>query len=260
MVRYLGPFQTVCDDWNYWWTYLSEHLSEATAFGFAQRAMLMTTNTTPVQQRRLARARPRPSTAAASTRRRAATSTCTARCTARRSTTRATPTARPASAATRRSSTTRPAGPQPRQRLAHAGRSGPDVRRPRPRARRRDVHPHTANRRVSRPPSRGTTDAAPTRTQSRTQQVQGGPVRDHRDLPVRVPRASRSSPTRSRARTPSTRSSRTPTACSPTRWCGSPASTSARCTSVGAVPGCKIGGTPQQTGAGGRASSAAPPT
>jgi phospholipid/cholesterol/gamma-HCH transport system substrate-binding protein len=46
MVRYLGPFQTVCDDWNYWWTYLSEHLSEATAFGFAQRAMLMTTNTT----------------------------------------------------------------------------------------------------------------------------------------------------------------------------------------------------------------------
>ena len=46
MVRYLGPFQTVCNDWNYWWTYLSEHLSEATAFGFAQRAMLMTTNVT----------------------------------------------------------------------------------------------------------------------------------------------------------------------------------------------------------------------
>jgi virulence factor Mce-like protein len=45
MLRYLGPFQTVCNDWNYWWTYLSEHLSEATAFGFAQRAMLMTTNT-----------------------------------------------------------------------------------------------------------------------------------------------------------------------------------------------------------------------
>ena len=29
MVRYLGPFQTVCNDWNYWWTYLSEHISEA---------------------------------------------------------------------------------------------------------------------------------------------------------------------------------------------------------------------------------------
>ncbi len=40
MVKYLGPFQTVCDYWNYWWTYLSEHLSEQTNVGFAQRAML----------------------------------------------------------------------------------------------------------------------------------------------------------------------------------------------------------------------------
>ena len=40
MVRYLGPFQTVCDDWNYWWTYLAEHLSARTKFGFAQRAMI----------------------------------------------------------------------------------------------------------------------------------------------------------------------------------------------------------------------------
>jgi virulence factor Mce-like protein len=40
MVRYLGPFQTVCNDWNYWWTFLSEHLSEATSVGFAQRALL----------------------------------------------------------------------------------------------------------------------------------------------------------------------------------------------------------------------------
>ena len=31
MVRYLGPFQTVCDDWNYWWTYVAEHLSAQTA-------------------------------------------------------------------------------------------------------------------------------------------------------------------------------------------------------------------------------------
>jgi virulence factor Mce-like protein len=44
MLRYLGPYQTVCDDWNYWWTYLSEHLSEATSFGFAQRALLNQTN------------------------------------------------------------------------------------------------------------------------------------------------------------------------------------------------------------------------
>jgi hypothetical protein len=47
MVRYLGPFQTVCDDWNYWWTYLSEHISEATSFGFAQRAMIMFANQQP---------------------------------------------------------------------------------------------------------------------------------------------------------------------------------------------------------------------
>jgi virulence factor Mce-like protein len=46
MVRYLGPYQTVCDDWNYWWTYLSEHISEQTAFGFAQRVLLNQTNGT----------------------------------------------------------------------------------------------------------------------------------------------------------------------------------------------------------------------
>jgi virulence factor Mce-like protein len=40
MIRYLGPYQTVCDYWNYWWTYVAEHFSEADAFGFAQRAML----------------------------------------------------------------------------------------------------------------------------------------------------------------------------------------------------------------------------
>jgi ABC-type transporter Mla subunit MlaD len=44
MVRYLGPYQTVCDYWNYWWTYLSEHISEATSFGFAQRALLNQTD------------------------------------------------------------------------------------------------------------------------------------------------------------------------------------------------------------------------
>jgi virulence factor Mce-like protein len=44
MVRYLGPFQTVCDDWNYWWTYLAEHISEATTFGFAQRALFAQSN------------------------------------------------------------------------------------------------------------------------------------------------------------------------------------------------------------------------
>jgi ABC-type transporter Mla subunit MlaD len=40
MIRYLAPFQTVCDYWNYWWTYLAEHISEHTQYGFAQRVLL----------------------------------------------------------------------------------------------------------------------------------------------------------------------------------------------------------------------------
>jgi virulence factor Mce-like protein len=44
MVRYLGPYVTVCDSWNYFWTYLSEHISEQTSFGFAQRVLFMFAN------------------------------------------------------------------------------------------------------------------------------------------------------------------------------------------------------------------------
>jgi phospholipid/cholesterol/gamma-HCH transport system substrate-binding protein len=39
-IKYIGPFQTVCDDWNYWWTYLADLVSEETRFGTAQRALL----------------------------------------------------------------------------------------------------------------------------------------------------------------------------------------------------------------------------
>ncbi|MGZ4244167.1 MAG: MlaD family protein, partial [Solirubrobacteraceae bacterium] len=46
LVRYLGPVQTVCDGWNYFWTFLSEHVSEATSFGFAQRVLLNQGNPT----------------------------------------------------------------------------------------------------------------------------------------------------------------------------------------------------------------------
>jgi virulence factor Mce-like protein len=46
IVRYLGPYQTVCNDWNYMWTYLAEHISEATSFGFAQRVLLNQGNPT----------------------------------------------------------------------------------------------------------------------------------------------------------------------------------------------------------------------
>jgi virulence factor Mce-like protein len=39
MVEYLGPFVTVCNDWNYWWTNIAGDLDETTDFGFAQRAL-----------------------------------------------------------------------------------------------------------------------------------------------------------------------------------------------------------------------------
>jgi hypothetical protein len=44
MIRYLGPYVTVCNSWNYWWTFLSEHISEETTFGFAQRVLLNQAN------------------------------------------------------------------------------------------------------------------------------------------------------------------------------------------------------------------------
>jgi virulence factor Mce-like protein len=39
-LRFLGPFVTVCNYWNIWWTFLSEHLSAPTPQGTAQRTML----------------------------------------------------------------------------------------------------------------------------------------------------------------------------------------------------------------------------
>jgi hypothetical protein len=39
-LRYLGPFVTVCNDWNFWWTLLAEHFSEPDPTGTAQRALL----------------------------------------------------------------------------------------------------------------------------------------------------------------------------------------------------------------------------
>ncbi len=41
LIRYLGPFQTTCDDWDYWWTYLAEHQTAQDSVGFAQRVLLM---------------------------------------------------------------------------------------------------------------------------------------------------------------------------------------------------------------------------
>jgi hypothetical protein len=45
-VRYLGPFQTVCNDWNYVWSNLADVVAEPTQLGTAQRALLMSNNPT----------------------------------------------------------------------------------------------------------------------------------------------------------------------------------------------------------------------
>ena len=39
-LRFYGPYVTVCNSWNYFWTYLAEHFSEPDTTGSAQRALL----------------------------------------------------------------------------------------------------------------------------------------------------------------------------------------------------------------------------
>jgi hypothetical protein len=41
MIRYLGPYVTVCNYWNTFWTELADLVSEQTSFGMAQRALIM---------------------------------------------------------------------------------------------------------------------------------------------------------------------------------------------------------------------------
>jgi virulence factor Mce-like protein len=43
-IRYLGPYVTVCNDWNYFWVQLADLVSEQTNFGMAQRALLQFAN------------------------------------------------------------------------------------------------------------------------------------------------------------------------------------------------------------------------
>jgi virulence factor Mce-like protein len=40
VIRYLGPYVTVCNTWNTMWSYLADGVSEQTQFGNAQRALL----------------------------------------------------------------------------------------------------------------------------------------------------------------------------------------------------------------------------
>jgi phospholipid/cholesterol/gamma-HCH transport system substrate-binding protein len=44
MLRYLGPYVTACNQWNYFWVELADLVSEQTNFGMAQRALLNFTN------------------------------------------------------------------------------------------------------------------------------------------------------------------------------------------------------------------------
>jgi virulence factor Mce-like protein len=39
-MRFYGPFVTVCNSWNYFWTYIAEHFSEPDSTGQAQRALV----------------------------------------------------------------------------------------------------------------------------------------------------------------------------------------------------------------------------
>ena len=39
-VRFLGPYQTVCNYWNYFWTQVAEHFTEPDVTGQSQRALL----------------------------------------------------------------------------------------------------------------------------------------------------------------------------------------------------------------------------
>jgi|GEM_PF-395588 len=47
MIRYLGPFQTVCDGWDYFWSFFADHVSEQTTLGQAQRVLLNFANHQP---------------------------------------------------------------------------------------------------------------------------------------------------------------------------------------------------------------------
>lgn len=42
-LRYLGPFQTVCNYWTYFWTYMAEHLSQIGEHGYVQRVQVKST-------------------------------------------------------------------------------------------------------------------------------------------------------------------------------------------------------------------------
>ena len=42
-IRYLGPYQTVCNYWTYFFTFLGEHVSQEGPYGYSQRAAIKST-------------------------------------------------------------------------------------------------------------------------------------------------------------------------------------------------------------------------
>jgi phospholipid/cholesterol/gamma-HCH transport system substrate-binding protein len=42
LIRHVGPYQTVCNYWNYWFTYLPEHITQRDQVGYEQRVNLIT--------------------------------------------------------------------------------------------------------------------------------------------------------------------------------------------------------------------------
>jgi virulence factor Mce-like protein len=44
MIRYLGPYETVCNQFNYFWEEIQDLVSEQTTFGMAQRALIQFNN------------------------------------------------------------------------------------------------------------------------------------------------------------------------------------------------------------------------
>jgi virulence factor Mce-like protein len=51
MIRYLGPYQTVCDYWDYFWSYVADAVSEPSSFGTGLRLLVKTAN--PLQPNNL---------------------------------------------------------------------------------------------------------------------------------------------------------------------------------------------------------------
>ena len=234
MVRYLGPYQTVCDDWNYWWTYLAEHLSAPDQVRLRParadqprgpvRRQRRPAGRDHAGQRHLGQRQP----AADRVRRQAVPPRPVLRRGdrqpgQRRLRDRPARIAEEAQRVRSRRAATSPSTPTRRATRARPSTAVPDV---------------PAGETFSRNPQTGpqlpTTANAMTRRRRRRghEHLQGRGDRDRRDRRCSRTSRSRSSPTRSPARSPSTRSSPAPAGCAPRRSCGSPASTSARSQSI----------------------------